>query len=152
MCVSFALSLNIPPWKLFGWFRSPRLWATGDWQLHHDNVPALHHILCRDFWWNIKSPRWLSPSTAQIWCPVTSGFSQNSNHLWKGRNFRPSVRLRKIQQGCWLQLELCEVPKCLLWRGLRHHCLMYNVSCIFFNKCLYFLILHSWIPSGQTFI
>ena len=34
-----ALSLNISPWKLFGWFRRPQLWATGDWQLHH-NVPV----------------------------------------------------------------------------------------------------------------
>ena len=34
------LSLNIPPQKLFVWFRRPQLCATGDWQLHHDNVPA----------------------------------------------------------------------------------------------------------------
>ena len=34
--------------------------------------------------------------------------------------------------------ELCEVPRCLLWRGLTHHCPIYNVSCIFFSKCLYF--------------
>ena len=36
--------------------------------------------------------------------------------------------------------ELCEVPRCLLWGGLRHHCPMYNVSCIlyFFNKHFYF--------------
>ena len=35
---------------------------------------------------------------------------------------------------------LCEVLRCLLGRGLRHHCPVYNVSCIFylFNKCLYF--------------
>ena len=31
-----------------------------------------------------------------------------------------------------------EVPRCPLWRGLGHHCPMYNVSCIFFNTCLYF--------------
>ena len=30
------------------------------------------------FWQNIKSPRWLSPTTAQIWCPATSGFSHTS--------------------------------------------------------------------------
>ena len=36
----FALSLNIPPWKLFWWFRRPQLWAAGDWQLHHNNAPA----------------------------------------------------------------------------------------------------------------
>ena len=29
--------------------------------------PLIHHV-----WWNIKSPRWLSSSTAQIWCPVIS--------------------------------------------------------------------------------
>ena len=89
------------------------------------------------FWWNIKSPKWLIPPTAQIWRPATSGFSQN--YFWKGRDFRPSVRFRKIQQGnLWWLGELCEVPRCLLWRGLRHHCPGDNVSCIFFNKCLSF--------------
>ena len=34
--------------------------------------------------------------------------------------------------------ELCEVPRCLLWRGLRCHCPIYNVSCILFSKCFYF--------------
>ena len=36
--------------------------------------------------------------------------------------------------------ELCEVPRCLLWRKLRCHGPMqrFLVSCIFFNKCLYF--------------
>ena len=45
--------------------------------------------------------------------------------------------------------ELCEVPKCLLGRGLRCHCPIYNVSYIVFNKCL-FSIVHGWILSGQT--
>ena len=35
-----------------------------------------HHISCRVFGWNIKSPRCLSPTTAQIGAPVTSCFSQ----------------------------------------------------------------------------
>ena len=49
------------------------------------------------------------------------------------------MRFRKIWRGSWWWLEeLCEVPRCLLWRGLRHHCPMYNVSCIFFHKHLYF--------------
>ena len=37
---NFALSLNIPPHKLFGWFKRLLLWATGDWQLHQDNMPS----------------------------------------------------------------------------------------------------------------
>ena len=31
----------------------------------------------------------------------------------------------------------CEVPRCLLWRGLRRYCPVDNVSYIFFNKCFY---------------
>ena len=34
------LSLNIPLRKLFRWFRRLQLWATGDLQLHHNNMPA----------------------------------------------------------------------------------------------------------------
>ena len=34
------LSLNILLQKLFGWFRRLQLWATGDWQLRHDDAPA----------------------------------------------------------------------------------------------------------------
>ena len=65
---------------------------------------------------------------------------------FEGKDFRPSVRCRKIQQGNWRQLrELCEVPRCLLWRDwgvtvlcvLYPKCLMFLVSYIF-NKCLYF--------------
>ena len=164
---NFTLSLNIPLQKLFGWFRMLQLWVTGDWQLHHNNVPAhasrflqsflakhqiiqvtqphysldlvpfdfwlfpkfksplkgkrfqtineiqeiwwgswwcfqqrilqsvlksgrnawksvtkttrllMHHISGRVFWWNIKSPRWLSPAKVQIWHTATSGFSKN---------------------------------------------------------------------------
>ena len=81
----------------------------------------VHHVLCRVFWWNMKSPRCLSLPTAQIWCPVTSSFSQNWSHLSKGRYFRLLMRFRKIWQGSWWRLgELCEVPRCPLWRGLRH--------------------------------
>ena len=63
-------------WRDAIWQKWAQLWATGDWQLHHDNMTTvMHHILCRVFWRNIKSPRWLSPPTAQIWHPATSGFS-----------------------------------------------------------------------------
>ena len=62
-----------------------------------------HHVYHRDFWWN-RTPRWLSPHTAQVRCPVTSGFSQNQTHLWKGRDFRLSVRFRKIRWGSWMAI------------------------------------------------
>ena len=43
------LNLNVPPQKLFGWFRKPQLWATGDWQLHHNNVPTHSSHLLQSF-------------------------------------------------------------------------------------------------------
>ena len=55
------------------------------------------------------------------------------------------MRFRKMQWGSWWQLEeLCEVPRCHFeedWGAI--------VSCIFFNKCLYFHIT-CWIASGQA--
>ena len=35
--------LNIPLRSLFRWFRRLQLWATGDWQPHHDNNNAPTH-------------------------------------------------------------------------------------------------------------
>ena len=43
----FTLSLNISPWKLFRWFRRPQLWATGDWQLHHNTTSCI--MSCAEF-------------------------------------------------------------------------------------------------------
>ena len=46
--VVIALSLNIPPCKLFWWFWRLQLWATEDWRLHHDNMPThASHLLQR---------------------------------------------------------------------------------------------------------
>ena len=46
---NLALSLNIPSRTLFGWFRRPQLWATGDRQLHHDNASTYVSCLMQSF-------------------------------------------------------------------------------------------------------
>ena len=69
--------------KVLHWLRDairqkrPQLWASGHWQLHHGNAPTHASHLVQSFCWNIKSPKWLSPLTTQIWHPVVPGFSQN---------------------------------------------------------------------------
>ena len=63
------------------------------------------------------------------------------------------MRFRKTwQDSCWWLGELREVPRYLLWRGLRHHCPMYSVSCMLYllQSMSLFFILHSWIPSRLT--
>ena len=60
------------------------------------------------------------------------------------------MRFGKIGWGSWWWLgELCEVPRYLLWRGLRCHCPMCNIYCIFFNKHFFFIV-PGWILSGQA--
>ena len=67
--------LNVLCW-LRGNNKKPQLWATGDRQVHHDNVPSHASHLMQSFLAKHQITRWLSPSTAQIWCPATSVFSQ----------------------------------------------------------------------------
>jgi hypothetical protein len=57
--------------------KQQQLWASDDWHLHHDKSPAHSSSLVQNFWQNITSPRSVSPPTAQICLPATSGFSQN---------------------------------------------------------------------------
>ena len=127
VCMKFVLSLNIPPQKLFSWFRRPQLWATGDWQLHLDNMPSHASHLIQSF----LAKHQINQVTQSPYSPylVPCDFWL----FWKGGDFRPLMRFRKIWWGSWWQLrELCEVPRCLLGRGLRCHCPMYNVSCILY--------------------
>ena len=147
-CVAFAFKMTeqIEWWictkfwqKKFIWCGRLHLWVTGNWQLHHNNVPthASHFV----FWWNIKWPRWLGPLLAQVWCPVSSSFSktkmtfereQISNHWWDSRkyygaadgNWEDYMRSQgAYSERDWVVIALCPV---------------FLVSCIFFNKCLYF--------------
>ena len=88
----------------------------------------------------------LQPRFGTLWLlafpktKITVEREEISDHWWDSGKYDGAA------DGDW---ENCEVPRCHLWRGLRCHCPMYNISCIFFNKCLFF-ILHGWIPSGQT--
>ena len=49
ICIKFCVKLEHSPWKLFGWFRRTQLWATGNWQLHHDKKPAHASHLVQSF-------------------------------------------------------------------------------------------------------
>ena len=57
--------------------KKPQLWATGDWQPHHDNPPT--HASCLVQRFLVKRPiaQVTQPTTAQILHPETSVFSQN---------------------------------------------------------------------------
>ena len=139
---NFLLRLNIPPQKQFGWFRRLQFWAADDWQLPHDNVPTHASRLMQRFLQNIKSPRWFTPlqprfgTTLQLLpfskTKITFEREEISDCQWdSGKydgavdgNWKNCVRSQGAYfEGYWCVIVLCTV---------------FLVSCIFFNKCLYF--------------
>ena len=114
----------------------------------------MHHISCRVFWWNSKSPRWLSPLQSRfgtLWLlafpktKITFEREEISDYWWDSIG-----KYDGTADGDW---EKCVRPqRCLLWSGLRHHCPMYNVSYILYllQQMSLFFIVHGWILSEQT--
>ena len=132
---NFALSLNIPPWELFTWFRRPQLGATGDWQLHHDNTPTHISHLVQSFLAKHQITQVTQPPYSPDLVPCDFWLFPKLKSPLKGKRFQTVDEIQKTQLGSWQRMgELCEVPRCLLWKVLRRHYPMYTVSYI-----LYFL-------------
>ena len=134
------LSLNIPLQKLFWWFRRPQLWATGDRQLHHNNMPAhashpMQSFLAKYQITQVTQPHY-SPDLVHcdFWL-----FPKLKSPL-KGKRFQT---VNEIQENMIGQLIVIgktvwgpKVPR-VDW-GVIVLCTMCLISCIFFNKCLCF--------------
>ena len=117
--------------------------------------PLVHPILCRVFWWNIKSPRWLSPrkprfSTLQLLAfprtKITFEREEFSDHRWA------SGKYNGVADGDW---ESCVRSQGAYFEGdwgIIVLWTMFLVSCTFFNKCLYFPYPPGQMLSGQTMI
>ena len=135
---NFALSLNIPLWKLFGRFWRPQLWAPGDWQLHYDSAPARASRL-------VQSILGKHPGDSALLQPRFRALWLLAFTKTKITFEREEISdLDEIQKNIMGQLiatgRTMWGPKVPTLKGLRHHCPMtiFLVSCIFFNKCLYF--------------
>ena len=140
ICIKFSLSLNIPLWKVVRWFRRLQLWATRDWQLHHDNTPIHASRLMQSFLVKRQITQVTQPLYSPDLAPCDFWLLPKLKSPLKGKRLQTIDVIQENKTGQLIAIrELCEVPRCLLWRALRHHCPMYIVvSCIFFNKCLYF--------------
>ena len=110
--------------------------------------PLMHHISCRIFWWNIKSPRRLNPQWPRFGTLRLLAFSKTkitferqeiSDHWWDSRKYGGAVDGDSKKRFCrvfWtveeILRELCEVPSSLLSRRLRPmscvQCFLYLVS------------------------
>ena len=117
------LSLNFSLQKLFRWFRRPQLWATSDWQLHHKNVLAHVYRHVQFFGETSNHPgdsAPLYPRLGILW----SGFPKNKIIFEREEisdHWCDSGKYDRAADGNWIG-RLCEVLRCLLWRGLSYHC------------------------------
>ena len=149
------LSLNIPLWKLFRWFGRSQLWATGDWQLHHDNAPAHASCLVQNFLAKHGITQVTQAPCSPDLVPCNFWLFLKLKSPLKGMRFQT---VNEIQENTMRQLMAIGRrvwgPKVLTFRGTEVSLSYYNVfvSCIFFNKCLYFsYYILSGQPSYSTF-
>ena len=132
ICVNFffCLKLEHSSEKLFRWYRRLQLWAPVTGSFIKTMPPLMYHVPWRVLWQNIKSPRWLSAPYSWDLAPCNFWLFPKLKSPLKGKRFQTVNEIQENTLGQLMVLgELCEVPRCLLWR---HHCPMYNVSCILY--------------------
>ena len=121
--MNFALSLNISLWKLFRWFRRLQLLATGDWQLHHNMCPLMHHISCV-FLVKHQITQVTQPPYSPELVPFDFSLFPKLNSPLKGKRFQTVDEVQKNIIGQLMAFgRTVWGPRCLLWRGLRHRCM-----------------------------
>ena len=98
ICIRSCIKLEHLSTETILMVRRPQLWATGDWQLHHDNISAHASRLMQCFWLNIKSYRCLSPSIAQILCFVSWLLPKLKSPLKENR-FQTFSEIRENTRG-----------------------------------------------------
>ena len=126
-------------------------WAAGDWQLHHDNMPthALCLVLVQSFVAKhqiTKVPQPIFGTLRLLAFPktkITFEREEISDHHWD------SGKYDRAADGNWENCVRFWGPYIEGDWGFIVLCTTLLVFCIFFSKCLFF-ILHGWIPSGQA--
>ena len=101
-------------WELFRWFRRLQLWATGDWQLHHDGVLAhasrlLQSFLVKHQITQVTQPPY-SPDLVALWLlafpktKITFEREEISDHP------QDSGKYNKTANGDWKAVWCPKVP------------------------------------------
>ena len=131
--IKFCIKLEHSSAETIQWRRRPQLWATGDGQLHLNNVPThASHLLQRFLVKHQITQVTQAPYSPDL-APCDVWLFPKLKSPLRGKRFQTVDEIQENTTGDWWWLgELCEVSRCLLWRGLRYHCLMYNVSCVLY--------------------
>ena len=138
---NFTFIMNIPLQKVFGSFRRPQLWAIGDWQLHHNNMPIHTSCLVQSFFvkHQITQGTQLPHSPDLVPCDLWV-FPKLKSPL-KGKRFQTVDEIQESITGKLMVIgRTVWGPKVPTLKGAKVSvflCMMFFGSCIF-SKCLQF--------------
>ena len=140
--------------KLFGWFRSPQLWAPGDWQLHHNNTLAHASLLVLNF----LAKRQITQVTQLPYSPDLVPcdywlFPKLKSPL-RGTRYQTINEIQEYTTGqLWWLGKLCEVTRCLLLRdwGIIVLCIMFLCTMYIGSFSVNVSLLHiTWLATFWT--
>ena len=138
------------------WQKLLQLWATGIGSFITTTRQLVHHLSCRVLWATSNHQGDSAPTTAQIWHCDFWLFPKLKS-LLKGKRFQTLDKTQENKKGQLMAIPTKDFAECFeqwkrCWENcMRSHgayfegdwdiiglCTMFLVSCIFFNKCLYF--------------
>ena len=165
---NFVLSLNIPLWKLFRWFRRLQLWAAGDRQLHHNSTPTHASHLMLFFGKTSNDPGVSAPLQPRFGALQLLAFLKTKITFEReeiSNCQRNSGKYDRAADGDWENCVRAQDTYLEGDWGVIVLCTVFLVSCIF-SKCHYFsqctagyfldrspilhfrFLMHTWITSN----
>ena len=144
---NFALSLNIPLQKPFRWFRRPKLWATGDWQLHHNNTPTHASCLVESFLPKHQITQVTQPPYSPDLTPCNFWLFPKLESPLKGKRFQIISEIQENMMG-----QLMTTGRTVWGPNVPIEVSLFCVQYFLYllQWVSLFFILHGWIPSGHT--
>ena len=116
---NFALRLNIPPWKLSRWFRRLQLWATVDWQLHHNNIPGHASRLMQSFLVKRQITQVTQSLNNPDSVPCNSWLFPKLKLPLKGTRFQTIDEIQENMMGQWMEIgRIVWGPKVCTLKGI----------------------------------
>ena len=135
ICIKFCVN---PLQKLFGWFRRLQLWATGDWQLHHNNVSTCASHFVQRFLVKYQITQVTQPPYSPDLTTCGLWLFPKLKALFKAKRFQAVSEIQENTMGQLMAIRRTVWgPKLPALKGSEASmsCVQCFVSCIFFKKC-----------------
>ena len=152
ICTKFCIKLEHSSAEISWMSRRPQLWATGDWQLHHNSMPAHASHLMQSFLMKHQITQVTQPLYSPVLAPCDFWLFPKLKSPLKRKRFQI---VDEIQENTMGQLMVTgrtvwgpKVPTLKGPEASLFLCRMFLETCIFFNKCLYFHI--TWLNTFWT--